>query len=212
MRKTATAAAMAAALTIGGATGVALFAPEGVNAQTDPTTETVPDPSTDAKPGRGAFLAETLAPLVADGTIDQAQADAVIAAIDAARPERGPGGPGRGHGGPFGGGVVAEALGLTVEELRTAVADGQTIAEIAEANGVDIAEVKAALLAENDERLAEAVESGRLTEAEAAERRTEAESRIDDLINGELPIRGRGLDHAPGAPADSATDVAPADS
>lgn len=41
------------------------------------------------RPDRAAKLAETLAPLVTDGTITQAQADSITAALKDARPERG---------------------------------------------------------------------------------------------------------------------------
>ena len=46
-------------------------------------------------------------------------------------PARGPGGPGHGH---FGAGLdaAAEAIGIESEELRTALRDGSTIAEVAE--------------------------------------------------------------------------------
>ena len=62
-------------------------------------------------------------------------------------PDRGPGGPGRGH---FGAGLdaAAEAIGIESEELRTALRDGSTIAEVAEANGVDVQTVIDALVAD----------------------------------------------------------------
>ena len=66
-------------------------------------------------------------------------------------PERGPGGPGRGH---FGAGLdaAAEAIGIESEELRTALRDGSTIAEVAEANDVDVQTVIDALVADAEAR------------------------------------------------------------
>lgn len=58
----------------------------------------------------------------------------------------------------------AEALGLTVEELETAVADGKTIEEIAAEQGVDLEALKQEKM---DEKLQEAIDSGRITEEQA---------------------------------------------
>jgi uncharacterized protein YidB (DUF937 family) len=71
---------------------------------------------------------------------------------------------GQGH--PFGDGDcdplghLAEMLGLSTDELRQALADGQTLAEIAEANGTSRQELVDALLAELDAHLAQAAEEG----------------------------------------------------
>ena len=99
------------------------------------------------KPDRGQWAQDALAPLVANGTISQSQADAVIAALEAARPE---GGPGFGHG--FGHGAdleaAATAIGITEDELRTALQSGQSLAEIAQAHGVTPQAVIDALVAD----------------------------------------------------------------
>ena len=78
-------------------------------------------------------------------------------------PDRGPGGPGRGH---FGAGLdaAAEAIGIESEELRTALHDGSTIAEVAEANDVEVQTVIDALVADAEAALDEAVSNDRLTE------------------------------------------------
>jgi hypothetical protein len=95
----------------------------------------------------------------------------------------GPGGP-RGH---FGAGLdaAAEAIGITSEELRAALRDGSTIAEVAEANDVDVQTVIDALVADAEAHLDEAVEDGRLTEEEAAERKADVADRIEAMVNGE---------------------------
>jgi uncharacterized protein (DUF433 family) len=73
--------------------------------------------------------------------------------------------------------VAAEAIGISVDDLRTELAGGKTIAEVAEAHDVDVQDVIDALVADGKERLAE---------AEAA-----LPERIKDLVNRDLPI-GRG--------------------
>jgi hypothetical protein len=116
------------------------------------------------------------------------------AADEAGRP---PGGcEGRGLDG------VAEAIGIDAEELRAALEDGQTPAEVAEANGVSRAELVDAIVANIDEHLDQAVEDGHLTEAEADERRAEAEERANAIADGERPEHPRG----PGGPPPAEED------
>lgn len=87
-------------------------------------------------------------------------------------------------------GTVAEVLGLEVDELRTQLSDGATIADVA---GDDLDAVIDALVAEKTERIAEAVEDGRLTQEEADEKLAEVENRVNDKVNG---IRGERGDDA----------------
>lgn len=146
------AAGVGAGLLLGGVTGVAVTLPTLASAQD--TTTTVPVEQ--AGPKGGPFTG-VLEDLVANGTITQAQADAIIAAGEAAHAERHanrpegamgrpegemgrPGMHGPGRGGPGRGGMpleaAAEAIGITVDELRTGLQSGQSLAAIAEANGV----------------------------------------------------------------------------
>lgn len=60
--------------------------------------------------------------------------------------------------------LLAEALGMTTEELYAAQKAGQTVAEIAAAQGVDLADVVVAVVAPHAERLTQAVADGRLTQ------------------------------------------------
>ncbi|MCA9914846.1 MAG: hypothetical protein KC496_15945, partial [Anaerolineae bacterium] len=62
---------------------------------------------------------------------------------------------------------LTDATGLTADEIRTAVADGSTIAELVEANGGDLNALIAEAVATHQERLTTAVENGRLTQEEA---------------------------------------------
>lgn len=83
--------------------------------------------------------------------------------------------------------ALAEAIGIDVEELRAALDEGQTPAEVAEANGVSRAELVDAVVADIGEHLDQAVEDGHLTEAEADERRADAEEHAEAIVDGERP-------------------------
>lgn len=104
------------------------------------------------------------------------------------------GGPGGGHhGGPGSGArldAVATALGMTEDELKAALQEGQSIAEIATAEGVDLQTVIDALVADAEAHLDEAVADGRLTQAEADEKKAELETRITEMVNAEGGFRG----------------------
>ena len=109
------------------------------------------------RPDRSARLAEVLQPLVDDGTITADQLTAIVSTLEAAGPMGGRG-DGRGHGGRGMGGegltAVADALGVTVDELRTSLRDGQTLADIAAAQGVDAQTVIDTLVVAAGEHLA----------------------------------------------------------
>ncbi len=189
---------LTAGLLGGGIAGLTLGS-SAVSGAQDPTATTVPAPSEgQGRPDPGQRLRDVLAPLVANGTITQAQADAVTQALLDARPERGRGdGPG-GHG-PGGHGAVrkgiaaaSEALGMTEQELTTQLRSGQTLAQVAQARGVDPQVVVDALVGELRTHLDEEVASGELTQAEADERLAEGTERITDMVNNGRPERGEG--------------------
>ncbi|MET0903626.1 MAG: hypothetical protein ABWZ52_10335, partial [Acidimicrobiales bacterium] len=112
-------------------------------------------------------------------------------------PDRGPGHGGRGH---FGAGLdaAAEAIGITSEELRAALRDGSTIAELAETNGVEVQTVIDALVADAGAAIDQAMANGRLTEERAAEIKANLPERFEAMVNGE----GRFGDPAGPPPAD----------
>lgn len=159
----------------------------------------------------GGWVQDALGGLVEDGTITQEQADAVEEALEDARPDQGFGGrfghPGFALG--FGGelSTVAESLGIDEDELRSALEDGRTIAEIAEELGVDVQDVVDDIVAAQRARLDDAVAEGYLTQEDADEILAGAEERASALVNGERPDPEdlpdlRGLphfrDHRPG--------------
>jgi uncharacterized protein YidB (DUF937 family) len=81
---------------------------------------------------------------------------------------------------------LAEAIGISTDDLRAALRDGQTLAEVAEANGVDPQQVVDLLVANGTERLDAAVAAGRIDQATADERKASLPDRAADLVNGEL--------------------------
>lgn len=150
---------------------------------------------TTTRPDRSARLTEVLQPLVDDGTITADQLTAVVAALDAAGPMGrggdGPGGRGMGLGGE-GLTAVAEVLGLTEAELQTALQGGQTLAEIAAAEGVEVQTVIDTLVTAAGAHLAEHVTAGDLTQEEADAKLAELTTRITDAVNNGGPLGGRG--------------------
>ena len=167
--------ALAGALGLSGAAGVALLTPAVSYAATGDSATI------------GSALKSALAGLVSDGTITQAQADKVATVLEAARPPGG--GPGGRHG-RLDLAAAAEALGMTEAELRTAGEAGTTLADLAEEKGVSTDTLVDALVAAEKERLAAAVTDGRLTQAEADARAADLETRITESLD--RPICGPG--------------------
>ena len=165
--------------------------------------------------GSEGWLADTLQELVDDGTITAEQADAVEGAIEEARPERerrGPGGFGHRHRGgwPLALEEAAGALGIDTDALREALRDGQSIADIAAEQGVELQTVIDALVAAAEERLDEAVAAGDIDAEQAAERLAALSDRITSFVEEGFPGGfGRfdcdeesGEDAAPARPGD----------
>ena len=100
---------------------------------------------------------------------------------------------------------AADHLGLTEAQLHERLRDGQSLAEIAKAEGKSVDGLKQALVASAKERLDEAVADGRITAAQRDELLERLESKIDAVVNGEaLPKRGPGFGHRFGGPLDGA--------
>jgi hypothetical protein len=88
--------------------------------------------------------------------------------------------------------VIAEQLGMTVEELVAELQAGKTIAQVAEERGVALDTIVDALVAWHAERLAEAVAEGRLTQEQADAILENIQANITARLNGEGPRRGLG--------------------
>ncbi|MCZ2828884.1 hypothetical protein O2W14_08580 [Modestobacter sp. VKM Ac-2986] len=153
-------------------------------------------------------IAEALSGLVSDGSLTQEQADEVATTLT----EAGIGGHGShgGHGGPGGGrpdlGAAASALGMTEEELRTALdVEGTSLADVAGQQGVAVDTVVDALVAAVQADVAEHVQDGDLTQAQADERLADLEARVTERVESDSwgPGRGRG---GPDRDADGTTE------
>jgi DNA-binding IscR family transcriptional regulator len=197
MNKKLVSISLGAGLVVGSAAGL-IAVPAISGAQTANTTAATapanrPDPS--------VRLNETLKPLVDAGTISQAQADAVIAALKADMPARGE----RGHKGGAGLEVAAQALGMTADELHAALDGGQTLAQVASDKGVNVQVVVDALVASATNHINEEVASGEITQAQADQKLAELSQRVTDRVNNPRPEGGPRGGHGPkGAPADQA--------
>jgi hypothetical protein len=199
MNKKLVSISLGAGLIVGSAAGL-IAVPAVSGAQSTPsTTATAPA----NRPDPSVRLNETLKPLVDAGTITQAQADAVIAALKADMPERGE----RGRGGKGGAGleIAAQSLGMSADELQTALKGGQTLAQVAESKGVNVQVVIDALIASATNHINEKVASGELTQAEADEKLANVTERVTERVNNPRPEGGprggQGAKRGPAAPA-----------
>jgi hypothetical protein len=136
------------------------------------------------------------------GQITQAQADQLkqriqngdIPPLVFGRRGFGPGGPGV-PGVPGGMGVLkagigdafsaaAKYLGLSESDLRTKLGNGQSLAEIAKAQGKSPSGLEDAIVAAQKSALDQAVKDKRLTQAQADKVLSVLKAHADDLVNG----------------------------
>jgi polyhydroxyalkanoate synthesis regulator phasin len=177
-----TLAIVAVTVALGLLLGATVFGPGSATAQ-ESTTET---PASDEE--RSGRLREALEPLVEDGTITAAQADTVAEHLASTFLGRHGHFIGRGPGlASFA--AAAEIIGIENSALSEALADGATLAEVAEDNGVDVQTLIDGLVAAAGEKLDELVADGRITEEQADEIRENAPERIENFVNSEVRIR-----------------------
>ena len=119
-----------------------------------------------------------------------------------ARGQQGMGGKdGKGGPGKFMSATLATTLKLTQEELKTQLHSGKSLADVAKAQSVDIADVKTALTSDFSAHLAEEVTSGEHTQAEADAKIAEFTTNLDTMVNRVGPTGGmRGEGRGPGGP------------
>lgn len=139
---------------------------------------------------RAKPLAETLAPLVTDGTLTQEQADTVattLAESSAGKGRHQGGGSGRDAGLD----LAADTLGMTSVELREELGSGEsTLADIAEAQGVDVDTLIEGLVAQATEEITERVADGSIDQENADERISQLTERLATMVQEGTPQRG----------------------
>lgn len=82
--------------------------------------------------------------------------------------------------------LVEEYTGLTHDEIRVALQDGSTLADLIEAHGQSVDDFIAASVEFAEASLEEAVEAGFLTEEKATEKAAELMENITARVNGEF--------------------------
>jgi uncharacterized protein YidB (DUF937 family) len=180
------------------------------------TTQQLTDKLSDGK--------TTIADVAKQQNVDINKVIDAIASADRARigdivnkpwPKFGAGPGGDRHGGfGFGFGLgagldsAAKALGISTDDLKTDLAKGQTIAQIAKSKNVDVNKVIDALVADASAKIDQARKDGHLTQAQADKAKTDLKTRITDLVNNGFPkgppggpfgFPGRGGHRGPGA-------------
>jgi hypothetical protein len=80
--------------------------------------------------------------------------------------------------------AAAKFLGLTVRELRERLADGDSLADVAKAEGKSVEGLVDLFLADAKERLDKAVEAGRITETRAKEILERLEAGVREFVEG----------------------------
>src|SRR5689334_3442110 len=161
----------------------------GVGAAFAPAAASAAAMGTQAVTSGVTSLRNALAGLVKDGTLTQAQADKVASALERSRPERGSGGHGRRH---LDLDTAASVIGVTTDELHTALENGKTLAQVAQSRGISQATLVDRLVATQTARIAAAVKAGRLTQAQADARTAALRARITERVTTARPAGGRG--------------------
>jgi hypothetical protein len=144
------------------------------------------------------------------GTITAAQATELKQRIENGEVPLIGAGPGFGHRGGGHHGFVdfaaaADYIGITEAKLRASLEDGDTLAEVAKANGKTSAGLVGALVAAAKADLDAAVKTGRLTAAQRTSILADLQSRMEDVVSGEFSFGFRG--HGFGPPPNAAGDA-----
>jgi hypothetical protein len=201
MRKRLTAVALAGTVGLG-AMGAAAYP-----ALADSTTKESPQAGTQAlqkavEERKASAIRDALKGLVDDKTLTAEQADKVA---DTLSKTLGPGRFGGKDGGPRGmhggGGLLgvegpqadeaaAKVLGMSVADLRTALREGSTLADLAKKQGKDVDTLVSALVAVAKQRLAEGVKAGKITQETATQIEKTLEQRVRTVVQNGRPVPG----------------------
>jgi hypothetical protein len=205
MRKRLTAVALAGTVGLGAVGATAVAYP----ALADNSKKESPQAGSDAakqaaQDRRTAAIRAALQGLVDDKTLTPAQADKVASTLakSGALPGGlgrlgGPDGPGIGRGGgllgvegPKADEAAAKVLGLSVDDLRTQLRSGSTLADIAKKQGKDVNALVNALDAVAKEQLDASVKAGRLSQASATQIEKTLEQRVRTVVQNGRPGPG----------------------
>lgn len=93
--------------------------------------------------------------------------------------------------------VAAQAIGISEEELVTALRAGQSIAQVAQSKNVDPQKVIDAIVVDARTKLAAKVQSGDLTQAQADERLANLTTRVTEMVS-HAGLGGPGRPGGPG--------------
>jgi hypothetical protein len=140
-----------------------------------------------AKGPRGLDMAATLAALVAKGTITQTQADAVLAAANAAKAAADAMRPAKpDHTARLA--LIATTIGVDTATIQTRLAAGETLAAIA---GTKKDALIAALVADETKRIDAAVTAGKMTAAQATAKKATLTAHVTAEVNSVRPMGGK---------------------
>jgi hypothetical protein len=188
----------------------------GVGTVVGPAVASAATSSTDQSVGgRLTAIKQALEGLVKDGTINQSQADKVADTLDKNLPRGG----GPGHGGRFGADLdaAAKAIGISADDLRTALQGGRTLAQVAKDKGVDQATLVDELVTAAKARLADDVKAGRISQAQSDQLTADLKTRITEQVTSTRPAggpggrggHGFGSGRPPGGPEGSTSTTTP---
>lgn len=128
---------------------------------------------------------------VASGDLTEEQAARIREQIESGegRPFSGGFGGGKGFGHGFGQSGTAldgltTLLGISAEEIGAALSEGQSLAQVAEANGVSRDDLIAFLVGQTEEQLAAAVEAGKIDQAQADQALERFQQNVDGIVDG----------------------------
>ena len=131
-------------------------------------------------------LATILKDLVSKGTLTQAQADALTAAVAAAKAAHEADRPMGGKGGPLGAdraateALISTTIGVDSATVKSRLQAGESLAQIA---GAKKDALIAALVADHTKRIDAAVTAGKLTAAQATQMKTNLAAHVTEEVN-----------------------------
>lgn len=150
---------------------------------------------------RGRGFDEAMDELVKEGTITQEQADKIKAKLKSKMGDRGR----DGFRGLIRAGLeeTAKSIGITEEQLKAELKAGKSIAEVAQAHGVDPQKVINDLVAAANTKIDEAVASGKLPADRASKLKQSLNEHITKLVNAKRGHKGEGGWDKPDHPGSS---------